>query len=314
MNHSTISLLRCHTTRWKGYHPNSSQLAWLNQNYGTYGWADFYEFPIVDNGHFTVAFASTALLLSVICLYIIARKTFVDYNSIRVFCVVMGVIEIGYAVCNFLRIWALVPYLPFQLLTSASMLLFADLLVLITISLGNKFYFHRNSRSDPFYYVTIATTVLLNIAGLIAILMKHPFYCTLGEQGEVWSRIAQYCWPFSVFFGYVWAFYPVVRMRTGVDNTPSAAVAVGAWYLTGMAIPLLLHTVLTIMAGELQKANYQPTKITSEALGVLLKQRFFNSSIIGITHDVPNTLAHTSRGDHFDMQLTENVRLSDEES
>lgn len=159
---------------------------------------------------------------------VIGRKLLLDYNQVRCSCVGMGIMTVVLGVANALRIPSMINETIFDILQSAIMVLFVDLLIAITFSLAGKFYEPEKSRNS-LQIITIVATVLVNILGLLSILTFDVF--NLGRTGMTMITATQLMCLVAVFLSYCYAFYPVVKMRidVNIDNTPLSVEAIGTW-------------------------------------------------------------------------------------
>lgn len=158
---------------------------------------------------------------------IVTRRAVIEFNVMRFSCFLMSLITLGLCVINLLRACNDFPlnlyYVSRDLITT----LYFDLMVAITLNLGEKFY-PEGERGNWLWWATILGAAIMNISIVIGLtfMLGFPYYYTVGNILDLFVRIA---WPVVGFLAYCYAFYPVINMKTGGDNIPSAVVAVGTW-------------------------------------------------------------------------------------
>lgn len=179
-----------------------------------------------SNDYNTLIIAWGSLAFSVLSLVIIVHKACQDSSRIRCMCVVISISTIGLAIANALRIKSQIPEAPYLLLRSTLMILFVDLMVAITLNLGGNFY-TLYSRVNRLYWVSIATTVMLNVMVFSGLILQYAV--GIAEAGTIVINVERCSWPVVLFLTYWYAFHPVINQISTADNAPAGVVAVGAW-------------------------------------------------------------------------------------
>ncbi|RUS21716.1 hypothetical protein BC937DRAFT_91711 [Endogone sp. FLAS-F59071] len=266
--------------------------------------------PLPPNDTVVIAIATLGLTFSAISCIAIARKAKLDYSQLRCCCLVLGLMTLILGILNVLRITSQISRSLFGIMAAIMMILFIDFMVAITFSLGSKLY-EKQKRINYLYRIAFVATVLSNLFQIARLILE----CALHnwQIAPYLNTVAHCMLLVALFFAYWYAFYPVVRMSTGVDNTPSAVVAVGVWYLSGMAILILLNliplTISTIYALQLNKE----ISVKTETLFLFLRMAMLdfysippsNKIILAIRRKFfPNSILDTTvEGNEFSSDL-----------
>lgn len=183
----------------------------------------------------TVVVAYTGAVYSVFSCLIIGHKALIDYSHLRISCVGLAIMTAVLGITNAIRATNSIPESTFFLLQALFMVMFVDLMVSITFSLGNKLYDrssvsnapHRISVANALYSLTLLGSSLHNIFVILSIILQRVFnQIAVGGDFNTAGRIM---FIVALVFAYWYAFYPVVRMKTGVNDRQSRVAAVGAW-------------------------------------------------------------------------------------
>ncbi|RUP23128.1 hypothetical protein BC936DRAFT_139043 [Jimgerdemannia flammicorona] len=281
--------------------------------------------PIASDNYGSIVLAWFGVVFSLLCTVVIGRKTIIDYNRLRLVCFFMGIIVWSLNLANALRIYSAIDEDLYGQMRNVNLVLYLDLMVVITFDVGGKFY-PFGDRINTMWWIATLSTLAVNLVYVVIItLVQIPSTYPIGNSINSVVRII---WPISVFFAYLYAFYPIIKMKTGVGESPSAVVALGVWYLTGTGLCLLLHiiTMLVIIPFPLPKykaLNVAGTGIATSFRALLLvfystppsndiilriRRMFFPSSFRGSKVNDVNSSARS------EMQQNPGIQLPDVQS
>src|SRR5438270_906808 len=135
---------------------------------------------------------------------ILARRAIKDQGRLRFACSVMGFSTIGLALGNALRIGDIIPEPHYLMVRATLVVLFVDLMVVITLSLGAKFYISMN-HVNALYWSTVAATALMNVLVVLSLILR--FWLHITHVGMILITAERVSWPMVLFLSYWYAFY-----------------------------------------------------------------------------------------------------------
>lgn len=187
---------------------------------------NIYNAPLPSNAYGTITVTFIVAVFSILSCGYIGYKLWLDYNYIRFTCLVMGVMTIVLSIVNVLRIPSWVLEAPFFMFQAILLILFADLLILLTFNLGSKFY-DRYTRFNKKFKFSVVTVILGNLVQIVSLVLTTPY--GLVQASGITNTISEILLVISVFCSYWYAFSPVVKQRIGDDGIPSSVAALGVW-------------------------------------------------------------------------------------
>ncbi|RUS19907.1 hypothetical protein BC937DRAFT_86728 [Endogone sp. FLAS-F59071] len=281
-----------------------------------------YTLPVTADGYPVIIVAWAAVEFTIISIGIILRKAVFDYSTLRLSCVIMGLLVVTLGVANAFRITNDIGEDTYSITRDLNMAVFLDLMVAITFDLGSRFYVL--TRVNILYHLAILTTVLVNVALVVGLVLQQiPATFSLGNSISVAMRVS---WPVALFFAYWYAFYPVISTKL---DSPSAVVAVGVWYLAGMGFFLLVHIITICAVIPFPTDTYKELSIIDGAIStfirmalldfysfppskrviILMRNKWFPHSMGGAI--VP--IRATTASDQFELHMSPGTKLKDEE-
>ncbi|RUS31385.1 hypothetical protein BC938DRAFT_477909 [Jimgerdemannia flammicorona] len=183
----------------------------------------------------------TGLCFSVISCGVVGWKACIDYSPLRVSSFVVGLVScIGLSVVNYLRLDSYIPETVFHVYKVVSMLLFNNLIMVVTFWVAARLYEPGPMPKNRLYKFSISMVVLMNIMAGASLIFGQGLQLTnVGTDMYTGAAVVALTAGTAIF---VYAFYPVFRLK-GMNEKPSSAMPIGVWYLTGVAILFILGLI-----------------------------------------------------------------------
>ncbi|RUP06620.1 hypothetical protein BC936DRAFT_140306 [Jimgerdemannia flammicorona] len=182
--------------------------------------------PLIAHPFATTFVAWSSVAFGIISLGVIGHKAFVDFSKLRLGCLAMGALIMCVDILNTLRIGSLISETNWATIRATLTILFVDLMMAITLNVGQRFYI-KGEHVNSLYKISIAATVMTNVMTVISIILQNLL--AVIKLGSVFDGISRLMWPVTVAFAYWYAFHPVINMKSGIEKRPSAVVAIGVW-------------------------------------------------------------------------------------
>ncbi|RUS27332.1 hypothetical protein BC938DRAFT_483398 [Jimgerdemannia flammicorona] len=252
-----------------------------------------------------------AVAFGIVSCCFIGRRLLHDSNRIRWGCLIMAFLTLIVTVANGLGLIIAIHGVYYCDLICFATALFTDLMVVITLDLGRKFY-APEERVNGLYWASVVLTALLNMVILGSLIAHH--LAVNFNVSVIIDHIGRLGVPVVIFTSIAYAFYPVVVIRTGVVHRSATVFAVGIWVLSGMFILSVLYTIpMVISAVEF----YEPDDIQVASEGLLsLIIRIFPSSFAEPSFDnkFPIASHQSNTDDRHEIRLEMAIKLQDDQS
>lgn len=189
------------------------------------GW----EPPIGTSSIANAVLAWFSVAFTVLSLGIIFYRTIIDFNRLRLSCLILGSLTLATTIADGLHLMISLPCLLIAFVRVFFITAFADFMVAVNFVLGGKFY-DESSRINILYWLILVGTVIVNVLAILDLWVQ--FVVPSWEIPMVITITTRVLLLAVLLLSYLYAFNPVMRMRMkmGTPEAPSSVtVAVGAW-------------------------------------------------------------------------------------
>jgi len=170
-----------------------------------------------------------------------AHITFTSFTRNRLILMLISLIQLCICIANIFRVYYSLSIIVCRFITTIAGVIFADVFILLLMSIAIPFYFSQNHRNTLYWFTTCATISATLLAAVGTAFIYTDYYKTARPILYTSYGIFLVAFSATVWYG----FYPLLRTKREKygDSEP---FAVGIWYISILTLVFIIAISLFV--------------------------------------------------------------------